>query len=73
MREMGEIIVQAANLTLEAVPLLRSISKQADRLNTITEAITRIEDRADELHYDGLKALFHAHADIIPDGVHRRQ
>lgn len=63
MREMGEIIVQAADLTVEAVPLLGAISKQADRLNAITEQMTRIEGRADELHYDGLKALFQANAD----------
>jgi predicted phosphate transport protein (TIGR00153 family) len=66
MREMGEIIVQAADLTVEAVPLLGAISKQADRLNTITEQMTRIEGRADELHYDGLKALFHARTDSSP-------
>jgi uncharacterized protein Yka (UPF0111/DUF47 family) len=35
MREMGEIIMQAANLTLEAVPLLRSISRGAGRIATI--------------------------------------
>jgi uncharacterized protein Yka (UPF0111/DUF47 family) len=56
----------AANLTLEAVPLLRSIGQEAERLNTITEAITRLEDRADELHYEGLKALFRAHATPYP-------
>ena len=28
--------------------------------------MTRIEGRADELHYDGLKALFHAHANSNP-------
>ena len=66
MREMGGIIVQAANLTVEAVPLLRSIGKEAERLNTITEEMTRLEGRADELHYDGLKALFHAHATSHP-------
>ena len=34
MREMGEIIVQAANLTAEAVPLLRSIGTNAAALNS---------------------------------------
>src|SRR5260221_12139607 len=33
MQAMGEIIVQAANISMEAVPLLRSIGKQASRLN----------------------------------------
>jgi uncharacterized protein len=54
--------VQAADLTVEAVPLLGAIGKQADRLNRITEQMTRIEGRADELHDEGLKALFHADA-----------
>src|SRR3954447_20398033 len=51
MREMGEIIVQAANLTLEAVPLLRSIGKEAERLNTITEAITPPQGRGGQNPY----------------------
>src|ERR1700688_3892567 len=33
MQEMGEIIVRAANLSMEAVPLLRSIGKESSRLN----------------------------------------
>ena len=68
MREMGEIIERAANLTLEAVPLLGAIGKEAGRLNTLTEEITRLENRADELHDSGLKALFLAHAgsDTMP-------
>jgi predicted phosphate transport protein (TIGR00153 family) len=66
MREMGELIVTAANLTQEAVPLLAAIGKEAGRLTAITEEVTRIEDRADELHDEGLKALFRAHADANP-------
>ena len=31
------------------------------RLNALTEQITRIEGRSDELHEQGLKALFQAH------------
>jgi predicted phosphate transport protein (TIGR00153 family) len=66
MQEMGELIVRAANLTFEAVPLLGAIGKQAGRLTTITEEITRIEGRADELHDAVLKALFLAHRDSNP-------
>jgi uncharacterized protein len=66
MREIGEIIVTAANLTLEAVPLLRSIGRHAGPLNAITEEITRIEGLADDLHDEGLKALFRAHANSDP-------
>jgi hypothetical protein len=66
MREIGEIIVTAANLTLEAVPLLRSVGRHAGPLNAITEEITRIEGLADDLHDEGLKALFRAHANSDP-------
>ena len=66
MQEIGGIIVTAANLTREAVPLLRSIGRHAGRLNAITEEITRIEGQADNLHDVGLKNLFRAKADANP-------
>jgi uncharacterized protein len=66
MQEIGGIIVTAANLTREAVPLLRSIGRHAGRLNAITEEITRIEGQADELHDEGLKGLFRAQANSNP-------
>jgi predicted phosphate transport protein (TIGR00153 family) len=58
MQEMGEIIVRAAKLSMEAVPLLGSIGSQAGRLNTLTEEIIRIEERADQLHDQGRKELY---------------
>ena len=58
MQQMGEIIVQASNLVLEAVPLLSSIGKNAGGLNVLTEKIIRVEEQADSLHDQGLKALF---------------
>jgi predicted phosphate transport protein (TIGR00153 family) len=58
MQEMGEIIVRAAKLSMEAVPLLGAIGKQASRLNALTEEIIRIEERADQLHDQGRKELF---------------
>ncbi len=36
------------------------------RLNEITEEITRIEGKADDLHDEGLKALFRAQASANP-------
>jgi predicted phosphate transport protein (TIGR00153 family) len=66
MQEIGGIIVTAAKLTREAVPLLRSVSRHAGRLNAITEEITRIEGEADDLHDEGLKTLFHAQASSGP-------
>jgi uncharacterized protein len=58
MQQMGDVIVEAAKLVLEAMPLLSSIGKNAARLNKLTEGIIRVEDRADELHDQGRKALF---------------
>src|ERR1700684_1361514 len=55
MQEMGEIIVRAANISMEAVPLLRSIGKQASRLNVLTEKIIRLEEQSDGLHDQGRK------------------
>lgn len=63
MAEMGDRIVQAANLTLEAVGLLGALRDNAARLNIITEAIIRLEDDADTLNDLGIKALFQKHRD----------
>lgn len=61
MRRMGDIIVQAAALTRDAIPLLRTMRQNAGRLNAYSEEITRIEDEADAIHDQGLKELFQAH------------
>jgi uncharacterized protein Yka (UPF0111/DUF47 family) len=58
MQEMGAIIVRAAHLIAEAIPLLNKIGSNAVRLNAIAEEVMRIEGRADELHEAGLKDLF---------------
>jgi len=63
MQEMGEMSLQASKLVLEAMPLLRSIGKNAGQLNVLTEQIVRIEERSDQLHDDGRKALFIANRD----------
>lgn len=61
MRRMGDIIVQAAELTRGAIPLLRSMRQNAGKLNAFSEEITRIEDEADAIHDQGLKELFQTH------------
>jgi predicted phosphate transport protein (TIGR00153 family) len=58
MREMGSTIVVVARLTAEAIPLLRAVGTHAARLGRFAEEVMRVEDRADELHNLGLKALF---------------
>jgi uncharacterized protein Yka (UPF0111/DUF47 family) len=61
MREMGAIIVQAARLTAEAIPLLKKVSANAARLQALAREVTIVEGRADELHEEGLKDLFRRH------------
>lgn len=61
MREIGDIVGQCATLTVEGVTLLRSIGRNAARISAIAEEIRRIEERADQLHDQGLKELFLTH------------
>ena len=58
MQQMGDSIYQASQLVLEAIPLLRSVGKNADRLALLTEKIVQVEERADKLYDRGRKALF---------------
>jgi hypothetical protein len=58
MQQMGQVILEAAGLLLEAVPLLRSIGTNAERLHALTEKIIHVEERADQLYDQGRKALF---------------
>ncbi|HLK23419.1 MAG TPA: DUF47 domain-containing protein [Caulobacteraceae bacterium] len=60
MRELGDLAIQAAYLTLEGTELLRDMRRNAARLNAITEAVTRIESRSDDVYDAGMKALFQA-------------
>jgi uncharacterized protein len=66
MREMAAFAGQAARLVVEAVPLMRSVAKNAGRLDRITENIVHLEGAADDLHEDGLRALFRAHGEERP-------
>ncbi len=61
MQQMGEVIVKAAYLVAEAVPLLDRMGANAARLANITEEIVKVEGHADELHDAGLKDLFRNH------------
>ena len=62
MQEMGEIIVEAARLVLDAMPLLANIGSNAEKLNALTEKIIRVEERADQVYDKGRKALYLASA-----------
>jgi predicted phosphate transport protein (TIGR00153 family) len=58
MRAMGDAIVTSAGLVRDAVPLLRSINSEAARIAALTQQISELEGRADELHDLGLKELY---------------
>lgn len=58
MRDMSGIIVEAARLTAEAIPLLRSIGQNTDRILQVTARMVEIEGTADDIHDAGVKALY---------------
>ena len=66
MRDMAGIIVEAARITADAMPLLRDLGRNATRLHSLTERIVKLEGHADEIHDQGLKALFKARGDKAP-------
>lgn len=59
-KEMADAIVLSADLMREAMPLLSSMNTNAGRLNEISEQISKIEGRTDELHDAGLQELYRA-------------
>ena len=61
MRQMADIILRCAELTVEAVSLLGSMRDNQARINASAAEITRLEEQADELNDQGLKALYLKH------------
>jgi predicted phosphate transport protein (TIGR00153 family) len=60
MRLMGDQIVQAATLTAEAIPLLRRMNPNSNRLIVLTTKIAELEEASDHVHDDGLRTLLGA-------------
>lgn len=58
MKDMAAIIVDAARVTLEAMPLLRDITRNGGRIHELTARLVRMEGHADEIHEAGLKKAF---------------
>lgn len=67
MIDMAAIIVDAARLTAEIMPLLRKIADNGHRLHELTERLVRMEGHADAIHAAGLKRVFKA--DSGPNGI----
>lgn len=73
MKDMAAIIVDAARLAAEAMPLLRDVARNGKRLHELTERLVRIESHADEIHRAGLKRVFveFGPTDPLAFSVHR--
>ena len=61
MADMTAIIVDAARLMAEAIPLLREVAKNGARLHELTERLVRMEGHADDIHTAGVKRMFQEH------------
>jgi predicted phosphate transport protein (TIGR00153 family) len=62
MKQMVSMIVEAAALTAEAMPMLRDLSRNGGRIHVITEKIVGLEGAADDAHAAGLKKAFEQHS-----------
>lgn len=72
MNELVKFISEAAAITAEAVPLLRNVSENAERLHTLTGRLVSLEGDADDVHAAGLKRAFQtARADPLQFAVAR--
>ena len=62
MKRMVKIIVEAADLTAQAIPMLRNITRNGSKIHGLTEKIVRLETEADVVHAAGLKKAFQEHS-----------
>lgn len=58
MKEIVDLISEAAAVTAEAVPLLRNVSINGARLHELTGRLVSLEGEADDIHAVGLKRAF---------------
>ena len=63
MREMGGLLVECANLVGRVLPLMQAIGQNVNMITAITEELTKLEGRVDDLQDIGLKELFLKHRD----------
>lgn len=66
MDGMAELIVEAASLTSEAMPLLRNITSNSAKLHVLTGKLVELEGKADGLHAQGVKNLYNNHGKADP-------
>src|SRR5688500_7119705 len=58
MKQIVELISEAAAVTAEAVPLLRNVSNNGAKLHVLTGRLVSLEGEADDIHAAGLKRAF---------------
>ncbi|MBX3519135.1 MAG: DUF47 domain-containing protein [Xanthobacteraceae bacterium] len=58
MQQMAAMAPVAARLVASAIPLLSAIGKNSTQIHRITEQVIAIEEKSDQLHDEGRKALF---------------
>src|ERR1700753_1108458 len=63
MCEIGTLLVECANLVGRALPLMQAIGSNVTMLTAITEEVTKLEGRVDDLHTHASKDLFLQHRD----------
>ncbi len=72
MKQVVELISEAAAVTSEAIPLLRNVSGNGARLHQLTGRLVSLEGEADDVHAAGLKSAFQsARADPLEFAVAR--
>jgi hypothetical protein len=61
MREIGTLLVECADLVGRVLPLLQSIGQNVSMITSITEELTKLEGRVDDLHDIGMREFFLKH------------
>jgi uncharacterized protein Yka (UPF0111/DUF47 family) len=58
MKEIVGLIAEAANVTSQAIPLLRNVGRNGQQLHELTGRLVELEGQADDIHATGLKDGF---------------
>lgn len=66
MREIADLIIRASDIMVDMLSALRDIKKNSNRIMALAVEITKLEERADDLHNAGLKELFRLHREKDP-------
>ena len=72
MKQVVELLSEAAEITSQSIPLLRNVSLNGARLHELTGRLVSLEGEADDIHAAGLKRAFQsARADPLRFAVER--